>query len=272
MSSTVSAFNEQLALQSTLRRKLAELQTRNPAYSVRAFAQRLGLQPAATNEILKGERRVSRKMAERIAARLHLDPTERAELLKHFPEKRPVRKAANPEGASAGPSGEALRLTADQFHLISDWVHYAVLNLIQTRGFKAKPQWIAGRLGITESRARGALERLERLELVERAPGGGLKRTYARLHTTDDVFDVSIQKSHLQDFELARESLLRDPIEERDFTSLTIPVDPELLPKAKEAIRRAQDEIAALLAKNPTTEVYRLCSYLFPLSKKEKKK
>ncbi len=125
---TCFMMNEQIAVQSLLRRKLIEFQAKNPSYSVRAFARRLGMQPAATNEIIKGERRVSRKIAEKIILRLQLDPTERASLLKHFPVKSPPK---------SGDLGKAmtldyLKLTADQFELISDWVHFAILNLIKT--------------------------------------------------------------------------------------------------------------------------------------------
>ena len=78
-----------------------------------------------------------------------------------------------------------------------------------------------------------ALERLKRLELVDELENGELKRIHSRLNTTDDIFNSSIQKAHVEDMELARESLLNDPVEVRDFTSLTIPVSPKLLPMTK---------------------------------------
>jgi uncharacterized protein (TIGR02147 family) len=261
---------DQIAVQNLLRRKLFELQTRNRAFSVRAFATRLGIQPSAANEILKGERRISRKMAERLAARLHLDPSERAELLGHF-EARARRAKRLPESrhlsARLGDRPETLRLTTDQFSAISDWTHFAILNLVKTVGCRNESEWMAERLGITPSRAAESLGRLERLGLIERGPDGRWKRTYARINTTDDVLSVSVQKSHLADMDLAREALLREPIERRDFTSMTLALSPAILPQAKEILRRAQDEIAALADSRPADEVYRLTSYLFPLTR-----
>lgn len=148
-------MQEQVAIQSLLTKKLAELQSKNPSFSVRAFAGRLGLQPSATNEILRGERRVSRKMAERIANRLHLDPSERVELLRGFEEAKSKKRDEI--------GGDYLKLTADQFRILSDWLHFAILNLISTQDFKHDSAWIAKRLAVSESQTKTALDRLLRL-------------------------------------------------------------------------------------------------------------
>jgi uncharacterized protein (TIGR02147 family) len=264
-------MKEQLAVQKLLRRKLAELQTRNPAFSVRAFAHRLGLHASATNEILRGERRISRRMAERIAAKLHLDPSERVEFLAHFPlrAKRAKRLGQAPADTDRIASQkEVLRLTSDQFSVISDWIHFAILNLVKTTDARDDLAWMAERFAVSETRIGGAIERLTRLGLLEKTPEGKWARTYARVNTTDDVLSVSVQKSHLSDMDLARESLLRDPIAERDFSSMTMAITPALLPRAKEILRKAQDEIAALATEVPATEVYRLTTYFFPLTRK----
>jgi uncharacterized protein (TIGR02147 family) len=264
-------MKEQVAVQKLLRRKLAELQSRNPAFSVRAFAGRLGLQPAAANEILKGDRRISRKMAERLAEKLHLDPSERAEFLGQFPvrvrRKGRLSQAADPRADALSAQKEVLRLTSDQFAVISDWVHFAILNLVKTADADSNSAWMAERLAISETRIDGAIERLVRLGLMEKNADGKWTRTYARINTPDDVFNISIQKSHLTDMDLARESILRDPVESRDFSSMTMAISPALLPRAKEILRNAQDEVMALAAEKPATEVYRLTNYLFPLTR-----
>ena len=257
-------MNEQTAIQTTLRKALTELQGKNPRYSVRALAMKLGMTASATNEILKGERRVSRKLAERICRGLLLDPTERNEVLKRFPERRQNKTSAREGSDTVG--GDYLKLTADQFRMISDWIHYAILSLIKTADFRPASDWIAQRLNVTISQAAGALERLERLGLIHYQEDGSIQRTPMRLNTTDDVLDVSIQKSHLTDMELASKSLLKHPVHLRDFTSLTIAISPQLLPQAKELIRKAQDEICDLMAAEVPSEVYRLSVYLFPLT------
>jgi uncharacterized protein (TIGR02147 family) len=268
-------MREQVAAQKLLLRKLGEFQSKNPAFSVRAFARRLGLHASAANEILKGERAISKRMAERLADRLHLDPSERAEFLAPFPEKlRRLKRALSDEQAreeQAEARAAVLRLTADQFTLISDWVHFAILSLIRTSDAQSSAAWIGGRLGVPVKRAQSALDRLKRIGLIEADTNGRWKRVYARVNTPDDILNVSIQKSHLEDMELARESLLRDPVDVRDFTSITMPADPALLPEVKVILRQAQDQISALMNDRKTTEVYRLANYFFPLTKRSPK-
>lgn len=268
-------INDQLAVQNILRKKYLEIQTRNPSYSVRAFSMKLGLHASATNEIMKGERRVSRKLAERIADRLLLDPSERTSILKFFQpvEKKPaVRKSTSDEEKEVG--ADYLKLTGDQFELISNWIHFGILSLVKTKNFESSATSISERFGITEKQAADALERLERLGLLVRKEGK-LKRKHSRVNTPDDVLNISIQKAHIEDMELAKNSIMNDPVDKRDFTSMTMAVSTRLLPKAKEMIRKVQDEISDLLESEPTDEVYRMSMHLFPLSKtssKEKNK
>jgi len=237
-----------------------ELQKRNPNISVRAFADRLGLGASATNEILKGERRVSRKLVFRVAAKLSLDPSERSELAKAFPDTK--QKSSVSE---ADIDTDLLKLTADQFEAMANWSHFAILSLAKLRTFRSDANWISEQLGITQARAESAVERLTRLGLLKET-NGKLLRTYERLNTTDDVVSPAVQKSHLEDMDLARESLLHDPLELRDFVSITMPTDPALIPKAKEILRRAQDEVSELLSVETATAVYRLSTYLYPLT------
>lgn len=248
---------EQRVLQKTLHTKLTELRARNPRYSARAFGKRLGLSAGATSELLRGRRKISLALAVRIAKKLLLDPEERAAI---FSRSRELDSAVTPD--------DSLQLTADQFFVISEWYHFAILSLIRTQDFKSDSGWIARRLGIKKTVAADALQRLLRLGLIQKNEKGGITRTKARFRTPDDVANLSqtIQRSHFHDLELARSALETLSIESRDFSSITMPLDPELLPKAKELIRKLQDQISELLESGDKKEVFRMCVQLFPLT------
>ena len=77
---------------------------------------------------------------------------------------------------------------------------------------------------------------------------------------------MSVRRSHEETLELAKESLHRDSIHERDFTHITLAIDPKNLSMAKELIRKFQDEFASLVETGNTTEVFRLSMQFFPLS------
>ena len=175
---------------------------------------------------------------------------------------------------STRPSDPPLRLSADAYRMIADWHHFAILSLLNTRGFRPDPAVIGARLGIGTKAASQAIERLERLGLLEvtRQRTGrvtSMRRTARRFTTTDDIRNDSLRGAHSSNLELARRSLERDAVEERDFSAMTLAFDHETMPKAKELIRRFQDELADLVETSRADEVYKLCVQLFPLTRKD---
>ena len=189
--------------------------------------------------------------------------------LRLFPERRRYDRGAVRVDAVAS---NYLQLSADQFRIIGEWYHLAILSLIRTKGFVSKPEWIAQRLGITEREATQAVERLKRLELIEISTRGVIRRTSASLRTSDDVAHLSIRRAHEQSLDLAKEALQKVPVGLRDFTSVTMPTSPKRLARAKELIRKFQDELSDILEDEsdpniPRDEVYQFCVQLFPLTK-----
>lgn len=254
-------MNEQVAIQKLLIAKYEEIRSKNPRFSRRAFSKRLGLSAGAMSELFNGRRRVSVKLAEKIAIRLVLDPQERSELMglfRHGDAAAPIARKG---------TADYLQLSADQFRIIGDWYHFAILTLMRTRRFKSDVSWIARRLGLSLSVAQSAVARLKRLRLVEQDRFGRLKRSKTSFRTTDDVADGSIRRAHFQYLEHARDALETLPVDVRDFTSLMLTLDPKKLPQAKELIRKFQDDFEAVVGAGPQPEVYQLCIQLFPLTK-----
>lgn len=250
----------QLAIQKKLNEMFSETQMKNPAFSLRAFARRLELSPSALSEILKGKRRISKKMAGRVVTNLCLNPIEAKTILDLFPEKV-SRKDLSPNYRSPYQP-----LSMDQFHLIAEWYHFAILSLAETREFQSDAQWIGKRLNIRPQEAQSALDRLERLKLLNRTAEGKLVTTGIEYGTTDDVSDVSVRKAHAQNLEFARRSLEEDDISCRDFTATTMAIDIDKLPVAKKMIREFHDRLCAYLESGNKREVYKICVQFFPLS------
>jgi uncharacterized protein (TIGR02147 family) len=267
----MAVAQEQAKLQNLLRERFEALRGRNPRFSVRAFARRVGVSPGTLSLILLGKRRASRRLAQKIADQLMLDPHERKEILEPFLEATVQRARSKAGGVTAGAPLQYLQLTADQFHLVAEWHYFAILNLLPTRGFQSDPSWIARRLGLSRKQVEIAVDRLFRLGLLENTESGGWRRAHPRLRTTDDVASVALRRSHDQTLELARESLLRDPVGVRDFTWVTLPIHPKQVGQAKELIRKFQDDLTAVLEASGELpeEVYRLAVQFFPLTRPE---
>jgi uncharacterized protein (TIGR02147 family) len=257
-------MNEQITVQHLLRKKLAEAQTRNPTYTLRAFANRLKLGAGALSAIMNGKRRVSLTFASRLADKLMLDPQEREDILSRFPEKNPYTKVGD---KADHVSASYLTLSALQFRIVAQWEHMAILSLMNTKEFKSETEWIANRLGISQTVARQAIDRLVSVGMIEKDESGQYKRSNPHFSTTDGLADISIKKAHEESLDLARKSLHEYSVKERDMCSTTMAIDPSRLDEAKVLIREFQDKLAALLESGERTEVYQLATQLFPLTK-----
>ena len=249
----------QLALQRKLNEALTSARLRNRAYSLRAFARKLEISPAALSEILNGKRNVSKRLAERLVRNLVLPPSDAKAILDLFPEPGEARRQA------VAPRLEFNDLSNDQFHVIADWHHYAILSLAETSDFKPDPAWIAARLNIKVVDAQNALARLERLKMITTDSHGAIIASKA-VQTSEDVSSLASRKAHSQNLDLANRSLERDGADERDFTAITMAIDVKKLPEARRMIREFREHLSRFLETEERTEVYKLCVQLFPLS------
>ena len=264
MESSLLTMVEQLIIQKKLAEKLSEIKLKNPSYSIRAFSKKTGVSSSALSEILNGKRKVSVKIVKRISDRLCFSPKETKVLLNLFPKNK-LKESKN-----AAYAKEFIQLGMDQFHVISDWYHFALLSLSETSGYKDDPMWLAHRLGVSSKKIKMALERLQRLNMMRRDRQGILRASGEEFSTTDGVSSVSIRKSHSQNLELAQRSLDHDELAMRDFTAMTMAIDPEKLGEARKMIREFRDKLCTYLESGTKKEIYKLCVQLFPLSHQEK--
>lgn len=240
---------------SILLRKLEEAKSRNPSFSLRAFSVRLGLSSGALSEIMKGKRPLTSTVKRRIGDKLLLSPQE---TLEFFQADLP-----NPMGISADTR---VTLDQDNFQMISEWWYFGLLNLIKIRGFKNQAQWMARRLGLSVNLVVEAWERLFRLGYLEKV-GAKIIRKHPNLKTTDNLFNLSIQKSHINDLTLIEKSILNVPVDLRDNTSCTFVIDLSDLPHLKEVVRIFQRQLLEKFGKETGDEVYKMSLAVYPLTK-----
>lgn len=237
--------------------EFASRKGRNPRYSLRAFARDVGISPTSLSQVLSEKRKLSKKNILRIAERLALSPQEVANLLSHITRNEPnnVEQSA------------FLQIQDDTFRMMSDWYYFAILSLSRLPTNKANPDWVAKRLGISAVEAATAVERLQRLGFLEVAKGK-LRRTAAPLTTTTDIPSAALRKFHKQNLRLAELAIEQEPIQRREVTSITMAIDPALLPSAKKRIIAFRNKLCDFLESGSAKEVYTLALQLFPLTKK----
>lgn len=246
-------------LRKLLTESLARSRMKNSRYSIRAFAKKLGVSPAALSQILNGKRNLTGKTAENIMARLGLDPFEHQKLqLKIQQEKKSARGAAQTD---------YMQLQMDQYHMISEWYYFGILSLAETQDFDDDPKWIAHRLGIKIPEAKKALDTIDRLQLLKKDKNGRLKASGLSFKTSTDIPNAFLQKAHFDNLELAKTSLESDALDSRDFSSMTMAIDRQLIPEAKIMIRNFRRNLSALLESGEKKDVFKLNIQLFPITR-----
>ena len=209
------------------------------SYSLRAFARDLKIGPTHLNEVLSGKKGLSRVTAAQIASKLGLSEAEIDSFCDLVDSKharaKVKREAASLRVKNAAHGTPIHTLRIDAFHLISDWYHFAILQLIDVKGFRNDSTWIADRLGIFPSQAATALERLKRMDLViEKA---GRLRSVKAFVSTPDVSSVAIRENHRQIRAKALLALESQTIDERDFSSVQMPINSGDFSRAKKRLR-----------------------------------
>jgi uncharacterized protein (TIGR02147 family) len=156
-------------------------------------------------------------------------------------------------------------ISEEKFKLVADWQHFAILSLSKTSDCRADPKWIAKRLGIDYFLAKEAFERLCNLGLIE-VKNGRYYQSSKPLHTANDIPSMAIRKHHKQNLDMAAIKLDEVEVEKKEFSSMTIAVNPRKLPIAKELIRKFKTQIYDILESGEKEEVYTLSIQLFPVT------
>lgn len=219
--------------------ELKQRQSNDRKYSVRTLAKELGVRSSRLTEILQGKVGISEDRATDIAEKLRLPEDERkvfVDLVQSVHGRGTVtKKIAKERLRQRFP--EARELQLDEFELIADWYHLAILELLDVEGFEAKPEFIARKLAIPVEAATQAVERLMRLGLL-RNEDGVYKRADSNRTTTQDIPSGAIRSYHRQILEKAEKALDERDVTERDFSSLVFSIPKEKVPVLKDFILR----------------------------------
>jgi uncharacterized protein (TIGR02147 family) len=219
----------------------------NARYSIRSFAKHLGMDSSTLSQILAGKRRVSQKMIDRV--------------YQEIGRPRPLNKDRDLDAHSAYN-----QLQVDAFFMISDWYHFALLDLVQLKKFEADPQWIARKLGITAAEAKIALERLTRLGMLSEK-NGRLVKTKAHYTNYEEGLTSDAHKEYQrQIIGKALVAVDQCPQERKDITGMTIVTNSKKLKEAKEKIKKFRRELCAFLEDGQGDSVYHLAMQLYPVT------
>lgn len=257
---------------------LATQQSKHPKFSIRAWSRQIGYKnPSILARILKGERRLKPELAGKIADSIKL--TERSKkyfvflVLLQNAKSQAEKEIYSESLSNLRPDKEFTNLTLDHFRTIADWYHFAILEMTALRDFQANAAWIAKRLdgAITPAVAQSALERLLRLELLQKLPTGEMVRTTTHpFKVGNGLPSDALRKHHSQMIQKGVAAIEAQKVSERQILGTTVTLSPAQIKKAQEIILRCHRDLLAMAASRGTgEETYQLNTQLFLLTRKE---
>lgn len=251
---------------SILKRELDHRIAKNPQYSLRAFANFLNLDSGTLSAILKGKRSFPLTKIDSAIHSLELTPLDKREFKDSIIAYR--NDASKRRLSSRKTERETVLVSeADYFHIISEWEYPAIITMMELEEFQLSSKWISSRLGISEERASGVLNNLEKTDLIDITESGRYKLRDIDLTTTDDIDSEALQMGHKINLDLAKEKLQLVPVSERDYYAYTFAIHPSMLPEIKKLVRDLRVKIDSRAAKKKATDIFQINVQVFPLTK-----
>jgi uncharacterized protein (TIGR02147 family) len=240
----------------------------NPQFSLRAFARQLDIHPTTLSQILAGKRPITKKRFSYIADKVHLSPAQHEKFLKNFATKKKKKPAQKEQDQH-----DYKQLTIDSFSIIADWYHFAILQLLEVKGFKQDPRWIAKSLNIRINEVKIAIERLKRVGLITVTKRGKWIDTSEGFTTTvhNQFTNSALRNLQKQVLNMALNALDEVTIEERDQTSITMSLNSKRLPEIKSMIKDFRRKLISFVNQDKVKDcVYQAGISIYPLTKRRK--
>lgn len=244
-------------LRAFLRNELASRCARNPRYSLRAFGRDVGINHSTLSKLLRGRRALGLRTIEQVCGRMGLS---KAQCQRFIVAERLWRRQSDDEPR------RIRRLGRDVSTLLSDWRHFAILELTRLDSFQTDSRWIARVLGSSPDEIDVAIQRLLRFGLLQMTERG---RWTANTPSTpisfgDFVDAVSLQlATHAQG---VAGNAQRDH-RPRDHMEATLAVDSRRINAAIEIMERCRADVTRLLTgSDQKDDVYRLEINLTPVT------
>lgn len=219
----------------------------NERYSIRAFAMSLGIDSSTLSQILAGKRAVSENKMSVICQKIGIQVT----------------------GLSEVQTNDYASLQLAQFTIISDWYHFAILELTNLKNFNPDPKWIARKLNIEPYEVSTAIERLMRLGFLTDRNGKLVKTQPHYTNGPEGSTSAAMKEYQRQVIQKALLAVDSCPQERKDISSMVIAADSRKLKIAKEKIKRFRRQLCAFLEDGEQDSVFHLALQLYPVTEIE---
>lgn len=248
--------HEHRSFRRLLQEELARRCSQNPQYSLRAFARRLGIHHSTLSQILRGKRALTSRAILRFGETLGLPEAE-------------IRAHQEAEPLFAGvPSSGPAQFARDAAGVLSDWHHFAILELTRLDTFRPDVRWIARVLDATPDDVQVAVARLVRLRLLEmRSRKRWIDLSGDTWVHFEDFTRVALERLAEQSTRRLSASLASGAAPNRSHSVSTFAADGSRLAQANAILERCRAELVQLLEGGDRKDaLVHLELHLFPIT------
>jgi hypothetical protein, TIGR02147 len=255
-----------------LRNEIVERTKKNPQFSLRAFAALMGMPASNLSEVLNGKKNISVERAYSISEKLKFSVKEReyfVSLVQMETTKSETLKVELMEKVrTLNPRVQSQNIAIDNFRMISEWFHFAILELLLAEKYDFNVKSAAKSLGISTYQVETAISRLIRLGLVAETVSGAYKVKNADVLVDATIPAQALRSFHQQMLEKAMESLETQTPQEKIVGTETLAFDKADLAEANKIIEECFQKIIGLSRKSKKrNSVYHLGIQFFNLIK-----
>lgn len=248
-----------------VREEYLERVKRNSRYSIRAFAKSLEISSTMMSMLMNGKREASPEMISKIGLKIGLD----LKSIELYSRKKSRSKQGERRTADR-KFDQYTSFTIDTFEIISNWEHYAVLELITIKNFDKK--WMARKLDLPVKKIEEVLKRLVRVNILKLRAQMYYSRVEDGFLTNLTPGETSSAQINLQKELLLKslEALENIDFKYREHSSMTLTMDLSDFDEVRKRIKTFRRSLSNFLErKKKRTEVYQLLVSFFPLSNKD---
>ncbi|MDZ4678677.1 MAG: DUF4423 domain-containing protein [Oligoflexia bacterium] len=240
-----------------LRTDFGRKKMRNKSYSLRSYSRDLGVDPSNLSKIINQQKSIGVRLRKTLAKKLGFEVNEIASWLMPAAQEKTSDKEYSQHGVEV-------------FQIVSEWQHYAILELFKLKEFTFSFEEVAQWLGISLNEARKSIKRLQDAGLLKF--GQELKEWLPSESSSSSILSIATSKAHREQqkqiLEGGIDALKMVPIEKRSQSSMTMAIDTKKLTEAKQLIKTFRRDMGRLLASGKSLdEVYQLSISLYPVTK-----
>ncbi|MCT4642885.1 MAG: TIGR02147 family protein [Bacteriovoracaceae bacterium] len=242
MSVKLKPVLEYISLQDYLRDILVYRTQKNSSYSMRALAKSLNIDQSTLSRFMSENSKGSTKLVEKIANKLLLTP----EQTNYFLEQH-CRQNQTP----LQEFEQYHKITADSYEVLSKWYYMPILQLIRIKDFKPDTLWISEKLGLDHNETIEAINRLQRLNLLEIKDDKWIDRSSGQITSmSEEQTSNALKRLQSNLRKKAIDALYNIDITDRDHTAMVIPCKKSDLPQVKERITEFRRGLAKFLERH----------------------